>query len=276
MLDGKKCTSQENLLESLGETIHALRSKLSLTLQSSSVSRTINAQIELPDNMTRSDQANAKKMIRTRIVGIIGAQQPRAKCRLSDGELVLLALNCCSDEWLLVSQVGEFALKSTLSPIKQRKPFRSILEEDPKHEPTRLSRNTKSRTKCRLSDGSLLGGAVSDSSVRQGYHLRYPFTHQSCCANEQRSLFRRTVLPLAPSLASNTLRELSTPPLRPFGLPGGTDVRVLQTNTYWFSYSISLFTKLAVRTFSGSRVRQSTLFVTFSFVEHAARTVNSF
>lgn len=65
------------------------------------------------------------------------------------------------------------------------------------------------RTKCRLSDESLLEGVVPDSLIRRGYLLRYPFPYQARCADEQRSFSEISVLPLAASLSSSTLREIS-------------------------------------------------------------------
>jgi len=90
----------------------------------------IYAQIELPDNMTRSDQANSKKMIRACVDKIIVKRRPRIKCRLSDEELVLLALTGCSDEWLLTFENDELASKSVSSSYIQHESFRDVLKED--------------------------------------------------------------------------------------------------------------------------------------------------
>jgi len=74
-----------------------------------SVTSPTNAQIELPDPMTRSHQRGSKKAIKARVNKIVQQRQSKTKCRLSDEELVLLALAYSSDEWLSVSQIGEFA-----------------------------------------------------------------------------------------------------------------------------------------------------------------------
>ena len=51
-------------------------------------------------------------MIRARIDKIIEKYQSRNRCKLSDEELVLLALAYSSDEWVVISQIGEFALSN--------------------------------------------------------------------------------------------------------------------------------------------------------------------
>jgi len=126
----RKVNSRKISLEPLGEIIFAQCFRLSLTLQSSSASSTTNTQIELPDDTTRSDQANSKKMIRACVDKIIEKRRPRDKYRLSDEELVLHALTCCSNEWLLTSESDEVAFKSIPSSYNQHESFRDVLKED--------------------------------------------------------------------------------------------------------------------------------------------------
>jgi hypothetical protein len=73
---------------------------------------TTNAQAELQDMIRRSAARRSKKMIRARIDEIIRKYQSRNRCRLSDEEIVLLALAYSSDEWLSLSQIGEFAFSN--------------------------------------------------------------------------------------------------------------------------------------------------------------------
>jgi hypothetical protein len=73
---------------------------------------TTNAQAELQDMIRRSAARRSKKTIRARIDEIIRKYQSRNRCRLSDEEIVLLALAYSSDEWLSHTQIGEFAFSN--------------------------------------------------------------------------------------------------------------------------------------------------------------------
>ncbi|KAI4757776.1 hypothetical protein E4T52_10155 [Aureobasidium sp. EXF-3400] len=68
-----------------------------------------NAQTELRKTIGKSSERCSKKLIRSRIDKIVNKYQSNNRCRLSDEELVLLALAYSSGEWLLTSQIGEFA-----------------------------------------------------------------------------------------------------------------------------------------------------------------------
>lgn len=82
-----------------------------------------NAQTKLSNTMIRSSARNWKKMIKSRIDKIIQQHQSEHRCRLSDEELVLLALAYSSDEWLLVSQIGEFAFTNVIFFQRQAAQF---------------------------------------------------------------------------------------------------------------------------------------------------------
>ena len=153
MLNKKNCILSGYSLEPFGKIICALCFRLSLKIQSLSASSTTNTRIELPDDMTRSDQANSKNMIRACIDKIIEKRRPRVKCRLSDEELVLLALTCCADEWLSTSQSDELAFVSILSSYNQHESFRDVLKKTIKARVNKIIQKHQSRTKCRLSDG---------------------------------------------------------------------------------------------------------------------------
>lgn len=82
-----------------------------------------NAQTELRKTIGKSSGRCSKKLIRSRIDKIVNKYQSRNRCRLSDEELVLLALAYSSNEWLLASQIGEFAFSNILFFQKQAAQF---------------------------------------------------------------------------------------------------------------------------------------------------------
>jgi hypothetical protein len=101
----------------------AISSPTALSLQIMSAVSMDNAQTELRKTIGKSSERCSKKSIRSRIDKIVNKYQSRNKCRLSDEELVLLALAYSSDEWLLASQIGEFAFSNILFFQKQAAQF---------------------------------------------------------------------------------------------------------------------------------------------------------
>jgi hypothetical protein len=67
-------------------------------LQAMSAVSTNNAQTELRKTIEKSSERCPKKLIRSRIDKIVNKYQSRNRCRLSDGELSLLALAYSSDD----------------------------------------------------------------------------------------------------------------------------------------------------------------------------------
>ncbi|KAK6003214.1 hypothetical protein QM012_001059 [Aureobasidium pullulans] len=61
---------------------------------------------------TTSAEQCSLNAIKARINRIVQRRQSRQRCRLSDEELVLLALAYSPDEWLETAQIGEFAISS--------------------------------------------------------------------------------------------------------------------------------------------------------------------
>ncbi|KAH0402678.1 hypothetical protein KCU89_g2905, partial [Aureobasidium melanogenum] len=62
---------------------------------------------------TTSAERLSKDAIKARIKEIMRKRQSRRRCKLSDEELVLLALAHSSDEWLMTAQIGEFAISNS-------------------------------------------------------------------------------------------------------------------------------------------------------------------
>lgn len=62
---------------------------------------------------TTSAERLSKDAIKARIKEVMRKRQSRRRCKLSDEELVLLALAHSSDEWLMTAQIGEFAISNS-------------------------------------------------------------------------------------------------------------------------------------------------------------------
>ncbi|KAH0052410.1 hypothetical protein KCU96_g23053, partial [Aureobasidium melanogenum] len=62
---------------------------------------------------TTSAERRSKDDIKARIKKIVQKHQSRRRCKLSDEELVLLALANSSDQWLMTAQIGEFAISNS-------------------------------------------------------------------------------------------------------------------------------------------------------------------
>ncbi|KAG9666795.1 hypothetical protein KCU98_g9278, partial [Aureobasidium melanogenum] len=60
-----------------------------------------------------SAERRSKDAIKARIKKIVQKRQSRRRCKLSDEELVLLALANSSDQWLMTAQIGEFAMSNS-------------------------------------------------------------------------------------------------------------------------------------------------------------------
>ncbi|KAI4721394.1 hypothetical protein E4T48_02336 [Aureobasidium sp. EXF-10727] len=80
-----------------------------------------NAQTEIQEvirNMAeersrRRSKQRSKDAIRSFINKFIKQRQSRNRCNLTNAEIVLFALACSPDEWLLTAQIGEFAMSNS-------------------------------------------------------------------------------------------------------------------------------------------------------------------
>lgn len=82
------------------------------------------AEPEVTVTASRLAEKRSRDAIRARIDRITRQRQSRQRCKLSDEELVLLALAYSSDQWLMTAQIGEFGISR--SRFYQKQAARSL------------------------------------------------------------------------------------------------------------------------------------------------------